>query len=373
MSANRANPGSLAIIAVFLLLLVMPLIQMAYPFVPIRPLDENRVLSPAPRWRDIAHPAAFTATLQRWFQDHYGFRDMLIRLQTQLDYSIFSTSDKIHIGRDGWLYYRDEIDRAEPQIEAMSDGDLDQTVASFTRLRDWLGVRDIHLVLLTIQQKDRFYPEFLPRTAERARDRHRFDDFRARMHAVPGITYLDTTETLLRVKQQRPIFPKTDFHWNEPAAFVLAGELVDAIAAVEFRPTPMWHYTLTIDQHDFSGGQARFMPLFKPPHEQALFVHRTWPDAGHTTITNQEPFELITKAPAGSNLLAPSVVYADSFFDRMVVCGLPDYFQSMYPRPDEDEPVWNNAGAACDPNRYEDLHLRVHRDVAAAFPHDPAP
>jgi hypothetical protein len=194
-----------------------------------------------------------------------------------------------------------------------------------------LAVRDIHLVLLTIQQKDRFYPEFLPRTAERARDRHRFDDFRARMHAVPGITFLDTTETLLRIKQQRPIFPKTDFHWNEPAAFVLAGELVDAIAAVELRPTPMWHNTLTIDQHDFSGGQARFMPLFKPPHEQALFVHRTWPDAGHTTITNQGPFEFISKAPVGSNhLLAPAVVYGDSFFDGMVVCGLFEYFQSMY-------------------------------------------
>ena len=336
----------------------MPLIQMAYPLVPIRPLDENRVLSPAPRWRDIVHPAAFTATLQRWFQDHYGFRDMLIRLQTQLDYSIFSTSDKIHIGRDGWLYYRDEIDRAEPQIEAMSDGDLDQTVASFARLRDWLGVR---IFIWSCSRSSRRIGSILSFCREQ-RNEHAtvtVSMISARDARVPGITYLDTTETLLRVKQQRPIFPKTDFHWNEPAAFVLAGELVDAIAAVEFRPTPMWHYMLTIDQHDFSGGQARFMPLFKPPHEQALFVHRTWPDAGHTTITNQEPFELITKAPAGSNLLAPSVCTRDSFFDRMVVCGLPDYFQFIH-RARRRPRVRNHAGAECDPDRHEDLYLRVH-------------
>lgn len=330
MITDRANSGRLAIIVAFVLMLALPLLQTMFHFASPRPVNENRELAPAPRWSDVLRPADFTLALQRWFQDHYGFRDLLIRLQTQLDYSVFGVSDRIHIGKNGWLYYRNVIDHEEPQIEAMTDRDLAATIASFAHLRDWLAARDIRFVVVTIQLKDRFYPEFLPITAERALGRHRFDDFRSHLHAVPGITYIDTTDTLLQLKQQRTIFHKTDFHWNDPAAFVITGQLVDAIAVAEHRPVPLWHQPLEIEQRDFSGGQANFMPLFRPPQEQALFLRLAAPDPNLQTMAVREPFEQITRMQgAAENLLGPTVVLSDSFFDGMIRAGLPDYFQSI--------------------------------------------
>jgi hypothetical protein len=328
MTVDLNSKGRLAIIGAFLLMLMLPLLQMTFVIVKVPLLDENRTRAPAPQWNDLAHPSNFTTKAQQWFRDHYGFRDILIRLQTQIEYSVFGFSDRIHIGRDGWLFYRSVIDREEPAVEAMTDAQLDHTVASFARLRDWLAARDIRLVVITNQMKDRFYPEFLPYTAKQARSRHRFDDFRARMRGLPGITYIDTTPPLLKLKQQRLIFHKTDFHWNDPAAFVIAGELVDTIAALDHRPLPFWHNVLDLQQLNFSGGQARFMPLFKSPHEQGLFVRPNWPDAHLTTVTNMKPFEWITHAP-GDNLLPPTVVFADSFFDGMMRSGLANYFQSL--------------------------------------------
>jgi len=329
MRTDRLRVGRLAIITVFLLMLVLPSLQMTFGFMGVPALQENRERAPAPHWAGLLHPADFTTKLQRWFQDHYGFRDLLIRLQTQIEYSVFGSSDRLHIGRDGWLFYRSVIDREEPAIEAMTDTDLDQIVASFAHLRDWLAARQIRLVVVTNQMKDRFYPEFLPRTAERARSRHRFDDFRARLGMLPGITYIDTTGPLLELKQQRSIFHKTDFHWNDAAAFAIAGKLVDTIAGLDNRPLPFWRNKLTVELHDYSGGEAQFMPLFNPPREQALFVRQTWPDGHLTTIANPEPFEYIAQAPPGGDHLPPTVVLGDSFFDGLVRCGLLDYFESI--------------------------------------------
>jgi hypothetical protein len=166
----------------------------------------------------------------------------------------------------------------------------------------------------------------LPWTAERARIRNRFEVYGAKIKALPGITYIDTTEPLLAVKNERPIFYKTDFHWNDPAAFVIAEKLVDTIAGLEHKPVPFWHQKLVIEERDFSGGQADFMPLFYPPHEQALFVRTNVPN--YKTEPKREPFEALYTA-SGENLLPPVVVLGDSFFDGMLRCGIIDYFQGV--------------------------------------------
>jgi hypothetical protein len=319
--------GRLAIVAAFLLLLVAPMIEMSTGLVPIEPLNENRDLAAAPQWRDLMRPIAFTSALQLWFRDNYGFRDLLIQLKTQMDYSLFNSSDRLHIGRDGWLFYRTVIDHEEAVVEAMSDAELDATTANFGRLRDWLGSRGIHLIVITNQLKDKFYPEYLPMTAARALGRHRFDDFRARLHKLPGITYIDTTDTLMLLKRQRPIFHKTDFHWNDPAAFVIGGQLVDAVAAIEHRPLPFFHNVLQIRVTDFSGGQAQFMPLFYPPHEQDLTVQPTWPDPHRVLTGGPPPFEFTSHTPPGGDLLPPITVFGDSFFDGIIGSGALDYFQ----------------------------------------------
>ena len=330
------NPApKAATVAVFLLLLLLPALQMVTGAVAIPPLDENRRPAPLPPLSMLADPAGFTAKLQAWFNDHYGFREILIRTKTQIDYSLFGMSDRLHIGRSGYLYYRSVIDQQEPQIEALSDHDLDSAVATFARLRDWLAPRGIRLIVQTQQLKDKFYPEFLPREAQFARTRHRFDDFRGRLAALPGITYLDTTPPLMALKAQRPIFHKTDFHWNDPAAFDTAARLVDAIASLDHRPTPFWTRPLHIAQRRFSGGQATFMPLFRPPGETALFVEPDWDESPFPRDYKSPPFEWKAAAatPDPARRLPTTVIFGDSFADGMTRSGLvPHFDRIMYAR-----------------------------------------
>ena len=319
------------VIAVFLLLLIAPALQMATGAIAIKPLDENRTRTPLPPLSQIAHPAHYVAELQAWFNDHYGLRDLLIRTKTQIDYSVFDSSDRLHIGKDGWLFYRTVIDKEEPTNEALSDKDLDQGIATFTHLRDWLAPRGIHLIVQTEQLKDKFYPEYLPREAQFARTRHRFDEFRAKLAAVPGITYIDTTPGLMALKKERRIFNKTDFHWNDPAAYIFAVNLVKTIATLEHRTTPNYIYPLHIIERPFSGGQATFMPLFHPPSETGLFVETQWDDSQYPRDYKSKPFEWIGTPvhPDPATHLPATVVFGDSFFDSMVRSGVVWHFDKM--------------------------------------------
>jgi SGNH hydrolase-like domain, acetyltransferase AlgX len=318
------------VVSIFFVLLVLPLVQMATGFPRVPLLNENRKRERAPRLEEIVRPAAYISQAQKWFDDHYGYRDFLIRAKTQIDYSIFGVSDKVYIGKEGWLYLRNIIDREIPAEDAMTDADLRAVVKRFLELRDILQERGITLVVVTNQLKDKFYPEFLPYTGRRKMSHRRFDDFRTALHAIPGIIYIDSTEILESLKTERQIFHKTDLHWNDPAAAEVARILVNKIAEVEHLDVPFWRYPLKIKTEKMSGGEATFMPLFYPPNEQALFVAQKFPAVPYTYEIAKPPFEYIARLVGGENLLPPAVLCGDSFSDGMVRAGLVDHFQVLY-------------------------------------------
>jgi hypothetical protein len=300
----------------------------------VEPIVENRTLAPLPNFSDIGDISKTIDQSMKWFDDHFGFRSLLIRVKNQIDFSVFGISNRVHIGKGGWLFYRSVIDEYEQKIEAMSDADMDNAVQLIAKLRDYLTARSIELVVITIQMNYRFYPEYLPASAQFAIKQHRFDDFKAKLSALPGITYMDTTPLLFQTKEKRPIFHKTNFHWNDPAAFEVAKVLVNHLADGENDPSLRWRLPLGIEKKPLSGGVARFMPLLFPfQEEEALFIAPIPPDQATPLVyeRNVGPFEVVSHASQYSKkLLPPAVVLGDSFMDGVDRCGLPHHFESEY-------------------------------------------
>lgn len=328
-SADRFT--KMTVVATFFVILLFPVVQMVTGLFHIPVLDENRTRERAPTSTDLLKPVVFFSRSQKWFEDHYGFRDLLIRLKTQIDYSVFGVSDRVYIGVDGWLYYRNVIDNQKPAEEAMADAQLDAVVKKFSALGTELAARNIKMIVITNQLKDKFYPEYLPYMVRGNREHQRFDDFRAKMRLASGATYMDTTEVLTTLKTSRQIFHKTDFHWNDPAAAEVARLLVDKIAAFDGRKVPAWRYPLKIEVRKLSGDQALFLPLFSPPAEDALFVDQRSRTMPSKEQQNAAPFESIFSTPAKQNDLLPTtVLYGDSFSDGMLRAGLSDHFGALY-------------------------------------------
>ena len=325
-SATRRT--KIAFLSVFLALLILPDLQMATNLIPSPLLVENRHLADPPSWNDDLIQKTKKARL--WFQDHYGFRNILIRLKTQMDVSIFGTSDRVAIGEDGWLFQRDVMVE-EDLVEKLSPREWQRILEKLKEMRATLADRGITLLIVTNEMKDEIYHEKLPPSLRDRPRRQHFRDFRAQLSQIFGDNYIDAEPILLAAKKNRQVFHKTDIHWNDTGAFELARTVVDRIAALEGRPLPFWHYPLNIEIRRSNGSEAMFMPTFLPPTEQALYIAGNYPQVAFSVAPKKGPFDSVLeiKAP-DADVLPPIAWYGDSFSDGMERAGSRDYFQTYY-------------------------------------------
>lgn len=320
----------LLVVFAFAVLFAFPLIQRVFKPLPDQPLQENRHPAEKPSWGKLSLQG-YLMGWQTWFNDRYDGRNFLIRLKTQIDYSAFSYSDKIHIGPDRWLFYRNVIDAEETNIESFSDASFNQVIANFRELNRRLAARGIRLLIVDNELKDAFYPEYLPHSLPRRNRPSRYSVFRKRLAEETGAEFIDSTAILSAIKSERTVFHRTDFHWNDPAAFMVAKAIVDRIAVLTGDGAVGWKWRLEITRTELSGGEAAFMPLLKPVTETALFVKKTWPDLPQIYREKDGPFEFSIVHPnTETKLLPPLVVFGDSFFDGMIRSGFIEHFQSVH-------------------------------------------
>jgi hypothetical protein len=322
----------LLVLIVFMLLLWVPMAQMVTGL-PRQPtaVDENRKLAPKPVLRSWEDMHQYTGDAVKWFNDHFGFRDFLIRSKTQIDYSVFGMSTRIHVGSDGWLFYRSVMDVQKPEIELTLRKDADAVIEGTRQLATALAARGVKLVIMVAPMKDVYYSEHLPITAKKLPDPRQVELLQDRLRSMKEIIFINSEAILKETAKQRTVFHKTDFHWNDPAAFDVARAFVNELGKYEGKANPVWTHQLEIEEKSFSGGEASFMPIFFPPKERGLFVKQNWATPAFNYEEKNASFEWIyeIKEPSGREL-SPITIVGDSFFDGMSRSGISVYFKKIY-------------------------------------------
>ncbi len=316
----------LAFAAVFL----MPTFQWMTGVLPDSPLDEKRLAAPEPVWSQAGDLTEYLLGWQTWFNDRYPGRNLLIRAQTQIDFSLFAYSSQVHIGRNGWLFYRSVLDVQKPAFETLPEEELEAAVRNVRQLRDYLVDQGVFPLFLDNQLKDEFYGEMLPWSAPRRTSESQYHRSR-RLEEELGQHYLDPTPILKNVAERRAIFHRTDFHWNDPAAFEVARRIVDILATEAGPPVQGWRWELEIETEVFAGGQSSFLPLFWPATEEGLFVKPSWPSRDVRHGFNEGPFEYVyAVAEPQPGDLPRTVVFGDSFFDGILRSGFAEHFAALH-------------------------------------------
>jgi hypothetical protein len=319
------------VIIAFFIIIFLPGVQMVSKLGPTALVPENRRLVEWPAYNMKNGILAYIEAGQSWFNDHFGLRAFFIKLNAQIDYTLFDYSSRIHIGKDGWLFYRSVYDVERPNIANILTRDEDKVVAGAVELNRVLAQRGVTLILMIPPLKGQFYSAYFPSSVQRLPKPTRIDELYQRLVHTDGLLFVDIDKLLRETAKQRPVFHKTDFHWNDPAAFVVAKWIVDELSRRDGRRNSVWTHELKIVEREFSGGQATFMPLFSPPHEMGLFVSATWKLAPPTERTDVAPYVFVSHASQSSpNVLAPVAVLGDSFFDGMLRSGITFEFEKMY-------------------------------------------
>jgi hypothetical protein len=317
-------------VSLFFLIAILPLAANLAGFGAVGLVNENRNLAAAPSFGPMLSIEHATRSADAWFTDHFGLRSVLIRIKTQLDYTFFGTSSRVHIGHNGWMFYRSVMDVEKPNVEAYLKTDEAKVVNGIRAFAAALDGKGIKLLISINLLADRFVPEQLPSSRPNLPQPPRIDSLISKIATLENVSYIDATAIQKRLG--RSTFHKTDFHWNDPAAFEVAKEIVERIGVLDGRAPGTWRHALVIEEKVFSGGIATYMPVFRSAQESGLFVKLSASEPvgiRHIGATSSFEFGTIVEPPQPA-LLPTTVVVSNSFFDGMTRSGIYFYFNEMW-------------------------------------------
>jgi alginate O-acetyltransferase complex protein AlgJ len=233
-TSGTARPADLAMIAVFLCGITLPLVGFALGLDANFVVNENRVLKTRPDWSwDRAALAEYPRKFEAYFNDRFGFRKRLIHglsLAKVLCLGISSTPDVI-LGKAGWLffagagsedYYRNTRPFTRAELEAWRQ--------MFQQRHDWLAERGIRYLVLFAPNKETMYSEYIPTSINRVRKRSRLDQLHAYMKAHSSVPMLDLRGPLRRSKAADVVYYRTDTHWNSKGAHVAYEQIINSLS-----------------------------------------------------------------------------------------------------------------------------------------------
>jgi len=220
-------------IFVFFALIAAPWFQTTFKFFRYAPLNENRNRLEKPSGNILVglfeEGEKYGKDYEKYFNDNFGLRDFYIKLKNQLDFNLFHQSDRVVIGRESWMEYRNVLENQEIRSERLNAQEWDQIHSHILQMDAYLRSRGITLILLPIQQKFSIYPELMPAGQISRPEKTAFLRLVEWLDSQPQLHYVDARKILLAAKGKHPVFYKTDFHWNGIGAFYVAEGLVNSI------------------------------------------------------------------------------------------------------------------------------------------------
>jgi alginate O-acetyltransferase complex protein AlgJ len=324
----------ISVIGLFVLVVLAPILQENLHFVKIAPLQENRPMKERPSdWLGLFKPGMrFAKGFDEYFNDNYGFRNLLIRLKNQMDFDLFHKSDKVLIGRDGYLFYKSVVEEDEVRIEKISASRWDRLCSRLLKFNRILASRGITLVLVPCPMKNSIYPEKAPANAPRRPNPTTFQRHLAFLRAHPEIVSVDPFPLLVKLKDSFQVYYKTDFHWTEAAGAYAARDLVRRLGSLSGKQG-LWDQPIQIDIREAEeGGEGHSLALLWKLAEMAPFPAGAGMDekrGSYNDGRNAYEWTYTSKLQDKSGLIPDTVMFGDSYSDAFLRAGFAGYFSKI--------------------------------------------
>lgn len=295
MTKEKIN--SVLIIA-FLLCLILPLICFNRDTGKISE-EENRYLAvfPKPFTQDGA---------ENWINDNIGFRSNLVMLHADIMYHGFglSPSEKIIVGKDGWLFYTGDNNlRIAEGTYPLFEDDLAAIEKGQTEVENFLAERHCDYYLILPPSKVSIYPEYMRGNYKETITPD--DIIEKRLLADTDIKVINLKQTLLNAKKKGQVFFKTDTHWNQSGAYAAYQKIHSIVTPGQ--PEPKVEMRLSEWKGEFSNmmGAASLLP-----EEKTEITAIVSPSAKLTGGDNKKTYIYHNDAGNGKTC----VMFGDSLF-----------------------------------------------------------
>lgn len=186
---------------------------------------------------------------EKYFNDNIGFRNSLVRLNNQIQYSFFNKTSvkKTLIGNNGYLYEHSYVDEHYGHNYIGYDN-IKYKSAEIKEFKEFFEKKGIDVIPVFLPGKASYFPEYIPKKLKRDSSISNYSEFK-KQFAKDGIDFIDLNEKFVKLKQtsKYPLFPKTGIHWTELGAVIGIDEIVKFI-----------EHERNIDLQDFNYDEMEF-------------------------------------------------------------------------------------------------------------------
>lgn len=220
----------------FVIFLWLPLFLMNLPRSTETGSSEKRVLASKPELKELSFRAIsnYTKRFERYFNDHFGLRNMLVSLNSIIHVKLFGISPikSVIVGKQGWLFFNDSKDGVGLQDYA-GEGSFKTEEVELIRhkivsLNERLRKKNIHFLLVLVPDKQTVYPEYFPLLVSRKKSTVTRIDQVCEGLKGSGVDLVDLRTKMWSSKgsYQYPLYYRTDTHWNNIGAFLGYEEII---------------------------------------------------------------------------------------------------------------------------------------------------
>ena len=246
------------LLLIILLVISLPLLQEYVLHIPEKPLegvfaDEERPVLTYSSWMD----EQFQAISEIWVKARTGFHPSLIRLNNQMNYTLFHKprSQGVTRGKGGQLYEYDYI-RAWMGKDYVGEEFFDRRLHKFSFLQKYLkDSLDIDLVLVLEPGKASVYPEDIPDRFRKEYTGKSNYSYICQKSDELGIQHIDFNRYFIDIKDTSPypVLPPQGTHWSEFMALKVADSLLRYIEFLRGIEIPDIIIDSVVTSHELKG------------------------------------------------------------------------------------------------------------------------
>ena len=353
----KQQAANMALCLVFVVCICLPIADLALGLDKSAPLKENRVLATLPDLASpvlavVQHPgdraawtklrraiAAFPADFNRFYNDNFGLRRILVRAHSRLMLLGWPAKGDVIVGREGWLFLGEAPTRESYQASVLfSAKELADWKSELERRRDWLAARGSDYLLVIAPEKSTMYPEYMPGAVPRIGHTTRLDQLTAYLAKTSDLKALDLRADLNQARSQYPTYFRTDTHWNDWGAFVAYQAIMKRLSVdhPQLHPVSATDYTFT-EQGMAGGDLAGMLGLEDMLNDKAIVAQRIVPTGVQSAETGIAPLANVPiwgsqpEARGVPGLDAPAaIIFRDSFGKALITFLAQDFRRSLY-------------------------------------------
>lgn len=179
---------------------------------------------------------------EEYLNEHFGFRNDLVRLHNQINFSLFkiaSVRDAV-VGKEDYLFERKYIEEYYGR-NFIGDSAIDRRIFMIQRIADTLNSLNKKLIVVMAPSKARFFPEYIPDSLRGPIVPGNYEKY-AEGFSRTGIVTMDCNKYFANLRDtcSYPLFARYGIHWSLYGASFVRDSLLTLIGRVTNKSLPRW-------------------------------------------------------------------------------------------------------------------------------------